>query len=75
MQLLFQQSHRLLVTFVVDVQQYLFTFIHLKLLIVGSGCVAQLVERLLPIPEVCGPNPIIGKKIIYFEHLFLSTVY
>ena len=27
----------------------------------GSGCVAQLVEWLLPIPEVRGPNPVIGK--------------
>ena len=34
----------------------------------GSGCVAQLAERLLPIPEVCGLNPVIGK--IYIEHLF-----
>ena len=37
--------------------------------------VAQLVERSLPIPEVRGSNPVIGK--IYIEHLFtclLSTV-
>ena len=34
--------------------------------ILGSG-VAQLVERLLPIPEVQGSNPVIGK--IYIEHL------
>ena len=37
--------------------------------------VAQLVERLLPIPEVQGSNPVIGK--IYIEHLFtclLSSV-
>ena len=26
--------------------------------------VAQLVECSLPIPEVCGSNPVIGKKII-----------
>ena len=25
--------------------------------------VAQLVERLLPVPEVCGSNPVTGKKI------------
>ena len=25
--------------------------------------VAQLVERSLPIPEVCGSNPVIGKKL------------
>ena len=31
----------------------------------------QLVERSLPIPEVCGSNPAIGKN--YIEHL-LSTV-
>ena len=30
--------------------------------------VAQLVERSLPIPEVRGSNPVIGK--IYIEHLF-----
>ena len=30
--------------------------------------VAQLVERLLKIPEVRGSNPVIGK--IYIEHLF-----
>ena len=29
---------------------------------------AQLVGRLLLIPEVCGSNPVIGK--IYIEHLF-----
>ena len=33
--------------------------------------VAQLVERLIPIPEVCGSIPVIGK--INIEH-FLSTV-
>ena len=36
----------------------------------GSGCVAQLVERSLPLPEVHGSNTVIGKKIIYIEHLF-----
>ena len=30
--------------------------------------VAQLVEQLLLISEVCGSNPVIGK--IYIEHLF-----
>ena len=37
--------------------------------------VAQLVERSLPLPEVCGLDPVIGK--INIEHLFtcfLSTV-
>ena len=33
--------------------------------------VAQLVERSLPLAEVCGSNPVIGK--IYIEHL-LSTL-
>ena len=32
--------------------------------------VAQLVERPLPIPEVRGSIPVIGKKI-YIEHLFI----
>ena len=31
--------------------------------------VAQLKERALPIPEVCGSNPVIGKNL-YIEHLF-----
>ena len=29
----------------------------------GAVMVAQLVERLLPIPEVRGLNPVIGKKL------------
>ena len=33
--------------------------------------VAQLVERLLPIPEVCGSNPVIGKN--YIEHLLIGN--
>ena len=33
--------------------------------------VAQLVERSLLIPEVCGSNPVIGKNLYtYSEHLF-----
>ena len=32
--------------------------------------VAQLVERLLPIPEVCGSNPVIGNNLC-IEHLFI----
>ena len=31
----------------------------------GRGCVAQLVERLLLIPEVCGSNLVIGKIYLY----------
>ena len=38
---------------------------------VRAVVVAQLVERLLPIPEVRGLNPVIGKKnYLYIEHLF-----
>ena len=37
----------------------------------GEEVVTQLVERSLPIPEVRGSNPAIGKN--YIEHL-LSTV-
>ena len=35
----------------------------------GSG-LAQLVERSLPIPEVRGLSPVIGKNYIYIEYLF-----
>ena len=35
----------------------------LSLFVGGAVVVAQLVERLLPIPEVHGSNPVIGKKI------------
>ena len=34
---------------------------YVKRFLEGSGCVAQLAERLLPIPEVRGSNPVIGK--------------
>ena len=38
--------------------------------------VAQLVERLLPIPQVRGSNPVIGKKLFKLNiSLLLSTVY
>ena len=37
-----------------------------------AAVVAQLVQRLLPTPEVRGSNPVIGE--IYIEHCFLSTV-
>ena len=43
---------------------------------VGAVVVAQLVERSLPIPEVRGLNPVIGKKFIYILSIcLLSTVY
>ena len=41
----------------------------------GSGCVAQLVERLLPIPEVRGSNPVIGKNLFKLNISLLSTLY
>ena len=41
----------------------------------GSGCVAQLVERSLPIPEVRGSNPVIGKNLFILNICLLSTVY
>ena len=34
--------------------------------------VAQLVERFLPIPEVRGSNPVIGKK--YIEHFTVNCI-
>ena len=37
--------------------------------------VAQLVKRLLPIPEVRGSNPAIGKKLFILNIRLLSTVY
>ena len=37
-----------------------------------AAVVAQLVERSLPIPEVRGSNPVIGKKFIL--NILLSTV-
>ena len=45
----------------------------LKTIGLGSGCVAQLVERSLQIPEVRGSNPVIGK--ILLNICLLSTVY
>ena len=41
----------------------------------GSGCVAQLVEQFLPIPEVRRSNPVIGKKLFVLNICLLSTVY
>ena len=37
--------------------------------------VAQLVERLLPIPDVRGLNPVIGKKLFILNICLLSTEY
>ena len=34
--------------------------------------VAELVERSLPIPEVCGSNPVIGKKLFIWNICLLS---
>ena len=36
---------------------------------------AQLVERSLPIPEVHGSNPVIGKNLFILNICLLSTVY
>ena len=36
--------------------------------------VAQLVEQLLPIPEVCGLNPVIGKNLFILNIFLLSIV-
>ena len=41
----------------------------------GCGCVAQLVERSLPIPEVRDLNPVSGKNLFTLNICFLSTVY
>ena len=41
----------------------------------GSGCVAQLVERSLLIPEVRGLNPVISKYLFILNISLLSTVY
>ena len=37
--------------------------------VLGSGCVAQLVEWSLPIPEVCGSNPVIAW--LFFQYLVI----
>ena len=37
--------------------------------------VAQLVEQSLPIPEVCGLNPVISKNYYILNICLLSTVY
>ena len=41
---------------------------HGQWLCAGSGCVAQLVEQSLLIPEVRGSNPVIGKKLLTFVY-------
>ena len=37
--------------------------------------VARLVERLLPIPDIRGSNPVIGKILLISNICMLSTVY
>ena len=44
-------------------------------LIFRAVVVAQLVERLLLIPEVRGSNPVIGKNLFTLNICLLSTVY
>ena len=39
------------------------TFNYYKMLQLGAVVVAQLEERLLPIPEVFDSNPVIGKNL------------
>ena len=55
------------------------SIIHLKYEIIVCFCrevvVAQLVERLLPIQEVPGSNPVIGKNLLILNICILSTVY
>ena len=46
-----------------------------KIQISWAVVVAQLVERLLPIPEVRGSNPVIGKNLFILNICLLSTVY
>ena len=48
---------------------------YIKMLRLGSGGVAQLVERLLPLPEVRGSNQVIGKNLFILNICLLSTVY
>ena len=43
-----------------------------KLFVDWAVVVAQLVERLLPIPEVRGSNPVISK--IYIEHFTVNCI-
>ena len=50
-------------------------FVRASKVYMGSGCVAQLVERLLPIPEVRGLNPAISKNLFILSICLLSTVY
>ena len=55
--------------------QHFFIILYIPKKLTRAVVVAQLVDWLLPIPEVRSSNPVIGK--IYIEHLFtcfLSTV-
>ena len=52
-----------------------FKTVFIKIAFLGSGCVAQLVERSLSIPEVRGSNPVIGKNLLISNICVLSTVY
>ena len=40
----------------------------------GSGC-GSVGRAVLPIPEICGSNPVIGKKLFIINICLLSTVY
>ena len=53
----------------------LYCDLHLKIWDRREVVVAQLVERWLPIPEVRGSNPVIGKNLLISNICILSTVY
>ena len=58
-----------------DYSQSAFTHFLQQTTTFGEVVVAQLVERSLPIPEVRGSNPVIG-KILYISNIcLLSIVY
>ena len=47
----------------------------INILVQWEVVVAQLVEQSLPIPEVRGSNPVIGKNLFISNICILSTVY
>ena len=61
--------------YVGNTQSYKMLFEHLPKYFCREVVVAQLVERSLPIPEVRGSNPVIGKNLLISNICVLSTVY
>jgi len=58
--------------------QHIFPFgstLNVSMNVAGAVLVAQLVEWLLPILEVCGSNPVIGKILFILNICLQSTVY